>query len=148
MTWPQHRHIITQIKTAIRSNINPSAVMFNQRPKAKTDWSVYDVKILEAYELLEEVTCQFCGQPRWVCDARDDANWLTFKMEVGFCKGKQAKDEWDAIESKKREKGNSQLKHGEFVSPVPVTDGGFQFPDVTPTSRPDRKGWMKWLSER
>lgn len=150
MTWPQYRHIITQIKTAVRSNINPSAVMFNQRPKSKTDWSVFDVKLLEAYEVLEEQTCQFCGQPRWVCDAREDANWFTFKMTVAFCKGKQVKDAWEEKEQELRSKKEprSQLKHGEFAQLTPEVDGGFIYPDKKPGDRPDRAGWLNELEAR
>lgn len=148
MTWPQYRHIITQIKTAIRSNINPSAVMFNERPKAKPEWSVYDVKLLEAYEMLEEQTCQYCGQPRWICDAREDANWFTFKIDIGFCKGKQVKDAWEASEADMRKKDKSNLRDGEFLQLVPHVDGGFIYEDVDKDSRPDREGWLKELAKR
>ena len=148
MTWPDYRHIITQIKTAVRSNINPSAVMFNQRPKEKPQWSVYDVKLLEAYEILEEQTCGFCGQPRWVCDAREDANWFTFKADVGFCKGKQVKDQWESAERKLNQKEKSQLQDGEFLQLKPHVDGGFLYPDKRPADRPDRAGWLKELEAR
>lgn len=122
--------------------------MFNQRPKAKVEWSVYDVKLLEAYEMLEEQTCNFCGQPRWICDAREDANWFTFRIDVGFCKGKQIQDEWDAKEQKMRNKEQSQLRDGEFRQLVPHVDGGFQYPDVQPGDRPTRKGWLAELEKR
>jgi len=121
--------------------------MFNQRPRRKHKWSIYDVKLLEAYEMLEEQTCQYCGQPRWVCDSREDTNWLEFKSDIGFCKGKQAQDEWEKAEQKRQEKGkDGSLKPGQFIRFIPHADPGF-YKEHQPDDRPDRKGWLKALNE-
>lgn len=123
--------------------------MLRQKPKARENWSVFDLMLIEAQRLLDEQTCKECGSPRWVCDSGNDANWLQFTVEIGFCKGKAAIDAWNAEEKKLQEKNQSKLRDGEYAYPVPIADGGAMYPDIPRGSskRPGRQSWIKSKSE-
>jgi len=94
---------------------------------------------------MESETCPYCGSPIWICQA--DANWIEFDMEIRFCKGKQAQDEWDKQEAKLRESDKSQLSAGEFAYPImrPMTEKHLRAAGIEGDGIPRRADFYKAL---
>lgn len=73
--------------------MRPTAMIFRTQPTEP--WETYDFKLLEAYQVLQDETCQHCGNPLWLCRSSDrNVNPV---VKIATCSGKAALE--------KREKG-------------------------------------------
>lgn len=103
-------------------------MLFHEQP---TDpWQPYDFKLLEAYQVLQDETCQMCGHPLWLCRSTDPN--LEFRVQTAVCQAKAALEKAD----KKRENNKRELKPGEYAFTVPK----MLFKDM---ELPTREEWVK-----
>jgi len=101
-------------------------MIFYEQP---TDpWTPYDFKLLEAYQILQDETCNQCGNPIWICHSTDSN--VTFKMQSSTCFAVRAEQRW-AEDKKRLSKGKKkewEPAPGEDWFPVPETVDGGPFP--------------------
>ena len=101
------------------AGVRPVAMLFHEQPSEP--WTPFDFKLLEAYQILQEETCQECGNPIWICRNESAAN-VGFKIKSAKCFAKAELDKWHEREEKK---SSSKKKYGEYPYVVPYTyDGG------------------------
>lgn len=82
-------------------------MLFHEQP---TDpWNDFDFLLVEAMQILEDETCNECGNPIWVC-RNEDATHVGFKIKTTICYGKAELDRWQAAQ----EKRNKKLGPGEM----------------------------------
>jgi hypothetical protein len=82
-------------------------MLFHEQPS--DPWVPFDFLLLEAYQSLEDETCNECGNPIWVC-RNEEASNIGFKVKVGKCFAKAELDKWmekDSKNSKKKTYGES-----------------------------------------
>lgn len=97
-------------------------MLFHEQP---TDpWTPFDFKLLEAYQILQEETCQECGSPIWIC-RNENADNVGFKIKVAKCFAKAELDRWHEKEDKKK---SSKKHYGEYPYVVPYTYDGSDMP--------------------
>lgn len=106
---------MTGIKAAITAGIRPVAMLFHEQPS--DPWVKFDFLLLEAYQMLQEETCNECGNPIWIC-RNEDANNVGFKVKITTCYAKAELDKWQEKQSKKENKRDS---FGEIPYVVPYT---------------------------
>lgn len=76
-------------------------MLFHEQP---TDpWTDFDFMLLEAFQMLEDETCQECGNPVWVCRNEDAAN-VGFKIKTSTCFAKAELERWQEREEKNKTK--------------------------------------------
>lgn len=80
--------------------------------------------MLEAYQTLQDETCQECGNPIWVC-RNEDASNVGFKVKTAKCFAKAELDKWNEKEEKKK---SSKKAYGEYPYVVPYTYDGGEMP--------------------
>lgn len=80
--------------------------------------------MLEAYQILQDETCNECGNPVWVCRNEEAAN-VGFKVKTAKCFAKAELDKWAEKEDKKKSK---KKKYGEYPYVTPYTYDGSDFP--------------------
>ncbi len=68
-------------------------------------------------QILEDETCQQCGNPIWVC-RNENANNVGFKVKEATCFATAELDRWQEKEDKKNSK---KKKHGSYPYTVAYT---------------------------
>ena len=75
-------------------------MVFHEQP---TDpWTPTDFKLIEAYQILDQETCNECGNPLWLC--RSENPDLLFEVSTSVCNGKVALEKWHEEDGKKKKK--------------------------------------------
>lgn len=97
-------------------------MLFHEQPTEP--WTPFDFKLLEAYQILQEETCQECGNPIWVCRNENAAN-VGFKIKTAKCFAKAELDKWHEKENKKKTK---KPQYGEYPYVVAYTYDGSEMP--------------------
>jgi hypothetical protein len=106
---------VVKIKASILAGIRPSAMIFHEQPM--DSWNKFDFLLLEAYQMLEDETCNECGSPIWICRNEEAAN-VGFKVKIAKCFAKAELDRWHEQQEKKKSK---QKNHGEYPYAVAYT---------------------------
>jgi hypothetical protein len=116
------------------AGIRPSSLLFREQPN--DPWTDIDFLLVEAMQILEDETCDRCGNPIWVC-RNEDADNVGFKIKTAKCFGDAELDKWREQEEKKK---NKKKKYGEYPYVVAYTydDGPL----------PSRSQFYKSLEER
>lgn len=121
------------IKAAITAGIRPVAMLFHEQPS--DPWTRFDFMLLEAYQMLQDETCNECGNPIWVC-RNESATNVGFKVKVAKCFAKAELDKWNEKEEKKK---SSKKSYGEYPYVIAYTY------DEEPL--PSRESYYRSLSE-
>jgi hypothetical protein len=109
-------------------------MLFHEQPS--DPWVPFDFLLLEAFQTLEDETCNECGNPVWVC-RNEDASNVGFKIKIGRCFGKAELDKWMEKDSKKK---TSKKTYGEYPYIVSYTyDNG---------PLPSRSDYLQSLASR
>ena len=88
-------------------------MLFHEQP---TDpWNDFDFMLVEALQMLEDETCNECGNPIWVC-RNESATNVGFKIKTTKCFAKAELEKWREAEDKKKKK-----KYGEMPYIVAYT---------------------------
>ncbi len=91
--------------------MRPTAMIFREQPNKP--WEPYDFKLLEAYQVLQDETCQHCGNPLWLCRSPDSN--VRPVVRVARCQGKAALERREKARSDdKRAKKVKDLRPGEY----------------------------------
>ena len=108
-------------------------MLFHEQPS--DPWTRFDFMLLEAYQMLQDETCNECGNPIWVC-RNENAATVGFKVKIAKCFAKAELDKWHEKEEKKK---SSKKSYGEYPYTVPFTydDGPL----------PSRESYYRGLSE-
>lgn len=86
-------------------------MLFHEQPTE--EWRPYDFKLLDALQVLEDETCQHCGNPVWLCRS-SDAN-VQPVVKKARCQGKAALEKReDARTDDKRARKVAALRPGEY----------------------------------
>lgn len=89
-------------------------MIFHEQP---TDpWNDFDFMLLEAFQILQDETCNECGNPIWVC-RNEDATNIGFKVKVAKCFAKAELEKWQENNDKKK----SKKSYGEYPYVVAYT---------------------------
>lgn len=80
--------------------------------------------LVEAMQMLEEETCNECGNPIWICRNETAAN-VGFKIKIATCFAKAELDRWNEKEEKRK---TSQKRHGQYPYIVAYTYDGSEMP--------------------
>lgn len=78
-------------------------MLFHEQPS--DPWIDFDFMLLEAYQMLQEETCNECGNPIWIC-RNEEASWIGFKVKTTKCFAKAEMEKWQEAEEKKSNKKN------------------------------------------
>lgn len=97
-------------------------MLFHEQPS--DPWVRFDFLLLEAYQMLQEETCNECGNPIWVC-RNEEANNVGFKVKVAKCFAKAELDKWYEKEEKKK---SNKKSYGEYPYVVAYTYDEGPFP--------------------
>jgi hypothetical protein len=83
-------------------------MLFHEQP---TDpWIDFDFMLVEAMQMLEDETCNECGNPVWVC-RNEEASNVGFRIKITKCFAKAELDKWREAEEKK---SSSKKHYGEL----------------------------------
>jgi hypothetical protein len=94
-------------------------MLFREQPTEP--WTDLDFLLVEAMQILEEETCNECGNPIWICRNEAAAN-VGFKIKTAVCFAKAEMDKWQEKESKKKDNAKN---YGKYPYTVAYTyDGG------------------------
>jgi hypothetical protein len=97
-------------------------MLFHEQP---TDpWTKFDFLLLEAYQILQDETCQMCGNPIWIC-RNEFADNVGFKIKTTKC---FAKAELDRHAEQQEKKKSKPKKHGEQEYVLAYTYDGSEMP--------------------
>lgn len=107
-------------------------MLFHEQPS--DPWVPFDFMLLEAYQTLEDESCNECGNPIWVC-RNDEATNVGFKIKTGKCFAKAELDKWLEKDSKKNRK-----TYGETPYIVAYTYDG--------SPMPTRRSYLQSLMEK
>lgn len=94
------------------------SMVFHAQPTEP--WESFDFKLLEAFQILQDETCNMCGQPIWIC--RSDSSRIRIKVLKAQCNVSAE------LEKKQQsdEKAKRKLKPGEYYyTKVDTFDKGF-----------------------
>ena len=80
--------------------------------------------LLEAYQILQDETCNECGNPIWIC-RNEEAGNVGFKVKTAKCFAKAELDKYNEKEDKKKSKKKT---YGEYPYVVPYTYDNSDFP--------------------
>lgn len=89
-------------------------MLFHEQPSA--DWTEFDFMLLEAYQILQDETCNECGNPIWVC-RNEDASNVGFRVKTAKCFAKAELDKWQEVQEKK----SAKKSYGEYPYVVAYT---------------------------
>lgn len=73
-------------------------MLFHEQPS--DPWIDFDFMLLEAYQMLQEETCNECGNPIWIC-RNEEASWVGFKIKTTKCFAKAEMEKWQEAQEKK-----------------------------------------------
>ena len=114
-------------------------MIFHTQP---TDpWDKYDFLFLEAYQILQDETCNSCGHPLWLC--RSTENTFSWKVESVVCSADKAlkMKEWKRANGKSKRIPRDELQEmGKTYYAVPEI-----IPGVGVTKLPDRRDYYNQL---
>lgn len=110
------------MKAAITAGIRPCAVLFHEQPTEP--WTEFDFLLIEAYQILQDETCNECGNPIWIC-RNEEAGNVGFKIKTAKCFAKAELDKYNEKEEKKKSKKKS---YGEYPYVIPYTYDESDFP--------------------
>lgn len=86
-------------------------MIFHEQPTEP--WSPYDFKLLDAYQVLQDETCQKCGNPLWLC--RSQSPNLHAVVRQARCNGTAALERTEKSRSDdKRGRKKRELLPGEY----------------------------------
>lgn len=97
-------------------------MLFREQPS--DPWVPFDFLLIEAYQILQDETCNECGNPIWIC-RNDDAHNVGFKIKTSKCYATAELERWREKEEKKNAK---KKKYGENPYVVAFTYDGGDFP--------------------
>jgi hypothetical protein len=96
-------------------------MLFHEQP---TDpWTPFDFMLVEALQILEDETCNECGNPIWIC-RNEEASSVGFKIKIARCFAKGELDKWREAQEKKDKKGG----YGEMPYIVAYTYDNSEMP--------------------
>jgi len=113
---------VTKLRAAIENNIRPSAMLFHEQPNL--EWTKFDFLLLEAYQILQDETCQQCGNPIWIC-RNEFADNVGFKIKSSKC---FAKAELEMYQEREEKKKSKRKKYGEQEYILAYTYDGSDLP--------------------
>lgn len=90
-------------------------MLFHEQPSEP--WTPFDFKLLEAYQILQDETCQECGNPIWIC-RNESAHNVGFKIKIARCFAKAELDKWHETQDKNK---NKKKTYGEYPYTVAYT---------------------------
>lgn len=94
-------------------------MIFHEQPTE--EWSSFDFRLVEAYQILQDETCPSCGNPIWICRSTNDN--VRFKIEKTTCFAEREYKMWE--ERKRKRKKDWEPDPGDQWYPLAVTiDGG------------------------
>jgi hypothetical protein len=97
-------------------------MLFHEQPS--DPWTRFDFLLVEAFQTLQDETCNDCGNPIWIC-RNDNATNVGFKIKVTTCYAKGELERW----KEKQEKKNSSKKtYGETPYIVAYTHDDGEMP--------------------
>jgi hypothetical protein len=94
-------------------------MLFHEQP---TDpWIPFDFMLIEALQILEDETCNECGNPVWIC-RNENATNVGFKIKSTVCFAKAELEKWQEAQEKKN---SSSRNYGElpYISAYTYDDG-------------------------
>lgn len=97
-------------------------MLFHEQPSEP--WVPFDFLLLEAYQILQEETCNECGNPIWIC-RNENASNVGFKIKTSKCYAKAELEKWQEKEDKKNSK---RKKYGESPYIIAYTYDGSEMP--------------------
>ena len=97
-------------------------MLFHEQPNKK--WTKFDFLLIEAYQMLQDETCQLCGNPVWIC-INEFADNVGFKIKTAKC---FAKAELDMYQEREEKKNKKRKRHGEQEYIVAYTYDNGDFP--------------------
>lgn len=80
--------------------------------------------LVEAMQILEDETCQQCGNPIWICRNESAAN-VGFKIKMSTCFATAELEKWHEKEDKKKTKKKT---YGTYPYAVPYSYDGSDLP--------------------
>jgi hypothetical protein len=104
-------------------------MLFREQPS--DPWVNFDFLLLEAYQMLQEETCNECGNPIWIC-RNEDAHNVGFKIKITKCFAKAELEQWQDKQSKKESKKNTfgeipyAVAYTYDDSPMPTRDSYYR----------------------
>jgi len=133
LTWQHNRVYITKIKAAIKAGIRPVAMLFHEQPN--DPWTALDFLLIEAMQMLEDETCQQCGNPIWIC-RNDQAANVGFKIKIATCYAKYELDRWQEAEDKKQ----NNKTYGQYPYVIAYT--------YDDSDMPSRQQYYEYLAQK
>lgn len=97
-------------------------MLFHEQPTEQ--WNKFDFLLLEAYQILQDETCNECGNPIWIC-RNEEANTVGFKVQIAKCFAKAELDKWQEKEEKSKSK---KKRYGEYPYVLPFTYDDSEMP--------------------
>ena len=97
-------------------------MLFHEQPS--DPWTELDFLLVESMEILEQETCNSCGNPIWVC-RNDFASHVGFKVKIATCYAMAELDKWQEAEDKKQTKPK---RYGQYPYIVAYTYDGSDMP--------------------
>jgi len=83
-------------------------MLFHEQPSEP--WNEFDFMLIEAYQILQDETCNECGNPIWIC-RNEEASNVGFKVKTAKCFAKAELDKWNEKEEKSKSK---KKRYGEY----------------------------------
>lgn len=120
---------MTKLRAAIENKIKPSSLLFQEQPNG--EWTKFDFLLLEAYQILQDETCQQCGNPIWICH-NEFADNVGFKIKTVKC---FAKAELEKHQERQQKKDVKKKTYGQIEVVVPYAYDG--------TELPTRRGYLE-----
>jgi len=115
--------------------MRPTAMIFQTQPGER--WETYDFKLLEAYQMLQDETCQHCGNPLWLCRSSDRN--VRAVVKVARCHGK--------AELERREKARNPDSKSNKRAPKALLPGEYEYvvfePHMKDQPMPTRSDWIE-----
>jgi|AntAceMinimDraft_7_1070363.scaffolds.fasta_scaffold01931_6 hypothetical protein len=97
-------------------------MLFHEQPNEP--WNEFDFLLVEAMQILQDETCNQCGNPIWIC-RNEEANNVGFKIKKSKC---FAQAELDKHREKEEKKKTSKKAYGETDYASAYTYDGTEFP--------------------
>jgi len=116
-TWERCKPFLSYIRAAVRANLPPKQVIFND--PSHTEYDFWDLRLLKAYYLSEDYTRN--GIPVWY----DESDSVFFEVERRISKSTAATQRAEKAENEGKDKSSPP---GRYYIPVPKTKGGEPFP--------------------
>lgn len=97
-------------------------MLFREQPTDK--WTDFDFMLVEALQILEDETCNECGQPIWIC-RNEEASNVSFVVKTSKCFANAELEKW---RDKEQNKKNAKKRYGEYPYIVAETYDGSDLP--------------------